>query len=674
MSEGKSYVLRPLELYRTLVDAIPYNLSEGIVSGAQSSALKALLYLLNFANSWYTAQIPGNDDSYNLRVKDDKLSMIIHLLISRRICDLTGQVAALNVQRRLATRDSILTKVLANRKISDTSAALLYRLENVTASFGSTGGTGDESVQQRPEGFPDGMPDSLSFIEVSKSAGYTELVGVDEAIDKMETRIKAGRTAKVSTVILLYGPPGTGKTSLVVAAARQNNLPVATVTSSNLGGEFIGEREKNISDLFDYMEKVTQDFILFIDEADSFIPEQYENNTQSRLIRVLTINRILRLINRNDGVMRLVVLASNYDDRIARDVAESSFKVYLGAPSTIGQMKDLFTFYRKRTNMNMTRIQLNYAAEVALQLKYAPGHVSLLMQRMLTSNIIKLLNNRVKLVTTSVDGVENNFERPIYMIEQSKVFEDNSQSVTLALVTDEPLSASDDDRAVSWERGNEIAFPIADLTGIDFQSVLGTRTDVALPNAPISPMSGLVTEQNTAVLAHVQEKTVPEEMTTVVDWNASSELFPDQNTGVHAAIHETTVPEEMKSEVDWSAITSSGLVSDQNSEAYTQEGMTTTDVNWIANLDGVVVNENYKDLDSWLYTDDKKDDYEIPSIQEDFEKIINGEPISSHVIEDGTFDVPMLTNPTQMETYVSGHNNDLTSILLQNDTSQNLVN
>lgn len=481
MDDGKSSVLQSLEYYRSSVDAAAHSVSEGVVSGAYNHTLGALMHLLNFSNIWYTAQVPENEgDTHhvNLKVADDRVSFVIHLLISRRVCDLTGKLVALNVQNHLLSRDSILSKVLTNRKISDTSSALLFRLENITATFNRS----DEDTErpERPTGFADGMPDSLSFIDSSKSRGYSELVGVDEQISLLQRHIEASRAANTSTMVLLYGPPGTGKTSIVVSAAVENHLPVATVTTANLGGEFIGEREQNVSDLFDYLEKVKSDFMLFIDEADSFLPEKYENNTQARLIRVLTINRMLRLLARNDRVTRLIMLATNYENRIARDVAESCFKLYLAAPSTHEQMRALIEFYRNRNNMNITRRQLDYITRTVTALGYAPGHVSLLMQRLLTNTIIKLLNNTVSVQNVAV-GI---FEQPVYMVEHNKRFEGVHTDIPLARVSDEPRSESEDERtAVIWERGEAVAFPIPDLN-IDFRSILGTTDEVTIEPPP----------------------------------------------------------------------------------------------------------------------------------------------------------------------------------------------
>lgn len=471
-SEEDGCVLQSLEYYRSSVDAAKYSLSEGVVSGAYNETLKALMHLLNFADTWYSSQTTvATEIDYTrgvtLKVADDRTSLLIHLLLSRRICDLTGKLVSFAVEDRLLTRDSVLNKVLTNRKISDTSSALLFRLENVTKAFSRD--RGHDAASAKPPGFPDGLPDTLAFIETQKNGGYKELIGVDDKVHELHKQIDAARTAKTSTIVLLYGPPGTGKTSLVSAAARENGLTVATVVTSNLGGEYIGEREQNIADLFDYLENVKSDYILFIDEADSFLPEQYNNNTQARLIRVLTINRMLRLVGRNDGVTRLVVLATNYAERIARDVSESCFKIYLAAPTTEHQMRELISFYRNRTNMNLTRRQLDYLTTTALTLGYAPAHVSLLMQRLLTDCIIKLLNNRVRLQRVGV-GL---FEQPVYMIEQNRRFEDVAATeLTIARVTDEPRSERDEVDAATWERGEAICFPVPNLN-VDLRSVLG---------------------------------------------------------------------------------------------------------------------------------------------------------------------------------------------------------
>ncbi|KAG8314657.1 Pan1p [Homalodisca vitripennis] len=478
MNGDKSATLHSLEMYRSYVDDASLSVSEGMVPGAYKSALGALMHLLNFADTWYASQglESGGPRNTNLNISDDRLSILIHLLLSRRICDLSGKVVSFNVQNRLLTRDTILCRVLANRKISDTSAALLFRLENFTAAFRNIDEGGGEPVTT-PEGFPDKMPDSLSFIDTPKNVGYSELVGVDEQVTKLQKLIEASRLAKTSTMAMLYGPPGTGKTSLVVAAARENNLPLVTVTTSNLGGEFIGEREQNTADMYDYLEKVKTDYILFVDEADSFLPEKYESNTQSRLVRVLTINRMLHLVGHRDGVTRLVMLASNYADMIARDVADSCVKLYLAPPSTYDQMRDLISFYRKRANINVTHAQLDFLTRTARSLNYAPGHVSLLIQRLLTNSLIQLLNNKavLQIVRTGV------LQQPVFKLEHNRRFEPDNATVTVVRMTNEPRRTEVD--AVTLGRENNIAFPVPDLN-VDYGSVSGRQIDVNVATPP----------------------------------------------------------------------------------------------------------------------------------------------------------------------------------------------
>jgi len=492
MSESSSSSsLKSLESYRSAVDAASFYLSEGIVSKAFNQVVVAMMHLLNFAENWYRAQMSestDNDDENisdygNLRVSDERVSMAIHLLLSRRICDLTGKAVALNVQRRVMSRDSILTKVLSNKKISDTSPALLFRLENVTAAFSRNE---ESSKNDNREGFPEGMPDSLYFIDETKNGGYAELKGVDEQVKSIDTHIRISRKAKSSTVVMLHGPPGTGKTSLVVAAAKENDMTVVAVTVSNLGGHFIGEREQNTNKLFDYLEGVTSDFILFVDEADSFLPATSENNSQVRLTRVLTINRVLDLVKRNTKkTTRVVILASNYADRIAQDIAAFSFKVHLPAPSTYGQMNDLFVFYRKRFKINMTHNQLDYLVRTALSLKYSPAHVSLLMQRFLTSSLIKLLNNNVLSFEVAATGLEE----PVYAVNQDvEIKENDNKKILMLFTTNEPPAVGNDVKAL-LEPVNSIAFPIL-CHNVDYQSLVGGHSNHETMPAPVPPVDG----------------------------------------------------------------------------------------------------------------------------------------------------------------------------------------
>ena len=66
---------------------------------------------------------------------------------------------------------------------------------------------------------------------------------------------------------LFYGPPGTGKTLTACLVGKQMGLDVYRVDLSQVVSKYIGETEKNMSNIFDQAEN--KNWILFFDEADA---------------------------------------------------------------------------------------------------------------------------------------------------------------------------------------------------------------------------------------------------------------------------------------------------------------------------------------------------------------------------------------------------------------------
>ncbi|PSN47473.1 hypothetical protein C0J52_01955 [Blattella germanica] len=83
-----------------------------------------------------------------------------------------------------------------------------------------------------------------------------------------------------SNKILLYGPPGTGKTHLVNAFAAEMNVPLYSVTSTDLVSTWMGESEKLIRELFEYTRKQHKYCFIFIDEVDSICRQRTSHDTE----------------------------------------------------------------------------------------------------------------------------------------------------------------------------------------------------------------------------------------------------------------------------------------------------------------------------------------------------------------------------------------------------------
>jgi len=70
-----------------------------------------------------------------------------------------------------------------------------------------------------------------SLAEKYRAEYYFEFIGQEKAVDEIKTFLKEFPKKKA---MILYGPAGTGKTSLALAAAKENNLDVLELNSSDL--------------------------------------------------------------------------------------------------------------------------------------------------------------------------------------------------------------------------------------------------------------------------------------------------------------------------------------------------------------------------------------------------------------------------------------------------------
>jgi len=110
---------------------------------------------------------------------------------------------------------------------------------------------------------------------------------------------------------LFYGPPGTGKTMVAGVIAQELGLDMYRVDLARVVSKWVGETEKNLSEVFDAAED-GQVLILF-DEADSLFAKRTDVRTSNDRYANLEVNYLLQRLDTFEGI---AVLTSNLDGAI----------------------------------------------------------------------------------------------------------------------------------------------------------------------------------------------------------------------------------------------------------------------------------------------------------------------------------------------------------------------
>lgn len=121
----------------------------------------------------------------------------------------------------------------------------------------------------------------------------------------MKNRIKPGYR------VMFYGDPGTGKTMTATLLGKHTQKEVYRIDLSMVVSKFIGETEKNLSNLFSKAEH--KNWILFFDEADSMFGKRTDVRDAHDKYANQEVSYLLQRIENYSG---LVILASNFKKNI----------------------------------------------------------------------------------------------------------------------------------------------------------------------------------------------------------------------------------------------------------------------------------------------------------------------------------------------------------------------
>ncbi|MFP3153545.1 ATP-binding protein [Lachnospiraceae bacterium ZAX-1] len=118
---------------------------------------------------------------------------------------------------------------------------------------------------------------------------------------------------------LFYGSPGTGKTMAVQIIANELGLDLYRVDLSGIVSKYIGETEKNITELFDRAKHINA--LLFFDEADALFAKRSEvKDSHDRNANSETAHLLQKLEDYEGIVILATNFVNNIDDAFKRRI------------------------------------------------------------------------------------------------------------------------------------------------------------------------------------------------------------------------------------------------------------------------------------------------------------------------------------------------------------------
>jgi len=175
----------------------------------------------------------------------------------------------------------------------------------------------------------------MVFQVTSPKFSISELILSKETFDEIETVIKAQEYWNIvfeewnlksvmkqrrNLFINLFGEPGTGKTMAAHAIANEIHKQMICVNYADIESKYVGETSKNLTKLF--QDALTQDVIIFFDEADALLSKRVTNMSSSTDVSVnQTRSVLLTLLNDYTGMVIFATnFISNYDPAFMRRI------------------------------------------------------------------------------------------------------------------------------------------------------------------------------------------------------------------------------------------------------------------------------------------------------------------------------------------------------------------
>ena len=127
---------------------------------------------------------------------------------------------------------------------------------------------------------------------------------------------------------LFYGESGTGKTLTTTLLGKEVNLEVYRIDLSKIVSKYIGETEKNLSNIF--TQAKNKNWILFFDEGESLFGKRTQNKSSNDRHANQEVAYLLQKIEEHPGIIILATnIRSNMDKAFIRRFQS---EVYFGMP------------------------------------------------------------------------------------------------------------------------------------------------------------------------------------------------------------------------------------------------------------------------------------------------------------------------------------------------------
>lgn len=248
-----------------------------------------------------------------------------HDTVARFVCHAPWQKATKEERRQL------LEAQVQGLGLSEGTREELLKLENLssvqlTAGLHAASLSGHQEAADRERALVQALTRSLRAMDLLKPVVAKECV-TEYSLEFINC---AGRFSPAQILkalernpkasICLSGLPGTGKTQFAEHVAQKLGRPLVAKRASDLVSKWSGETEKNLAAMFD--EATSEEAVLFLDEADSFLSDRRFAHASWETARV---NELLQLIERFEGVF--IVSTNLFESLDAAALRRFTFKL-----------------------------------------------------------------------------------------------------------------------------------------------------------------------------------------------------------------------------------------------------------------------------------------------------------------------------------------------------------